>query len=227
MNFFISYKNKREQKRVLALIEKSPACKAQNELTFNDQGKCWINSQSAYFNSGWYTIEDLKEWLNGTGKIVKGETDAEKAKFFEAANFTYLAVHDYSIHYHYMSFGLLIVNPISRNYGKELVTKKITSKNHAEIICNVLGHYVNYAAEDLSSVRDKNKMVTEILHNLYGIKVCLYNLGLGYFGAVNTGDPINLNYVCDLAFSKIIHDAAKLENIKLPDFDFVINYKEK
>jgi hypothetical protein len=71
-------------------------------------------------------------------------------------------------------------------------------------------------------------MYSNIHAELQGVKETLFMLGIGYYGAVNLPeDPENLSWIADICFYKSVYLYYINNEIRLPDFDFVYNYKDK
>ena len=222
-------------------IRKHPVCRPMNSLekveNFLDGGKrIWLNPHDqTCFNFGWFTIKDYYDWMDGKGPIVKGETDDDKKKFWDVA--TFKSKYDnvaWAIISHEKDFDLIHDNyyPYSKRDGG-LVSRvnkplKNTKNNHAEIIsktlgaiCNKYNNDVMYFEPDLNS-----NFYIKIKSEMRGAVRVLYSLGVGYYGACNTPRDIeNLSWISEICLYKIAYSYFILNEIELPDFEFVRNYK--
>ena len=172
--------------------------------------------------------------MNGTGKIVKGETPEEKKKFWDYAVFLKTYKHGWMIRYYIEFFDKLIedhnpkgetFNSRSREIEKPL---KITKSNKEEIIGRIFGYMVNSLVEDFMGVDDRDDYILKRFRDeTWGAKMTLYNLGCGFFGYSNTPKTIsNLSWVPDLVIAKAYYKYLIKKGVELPDFEFVINYRK-
>jgi hypothetical protein len=217
-------------------IQTSPVCSPMNQLTESEIQKgggvhIWLNpNNQRCFNYGWFEYQDYYDWLEGRGKIVKGKTDEEKQKFFEVAKFE--KEHDYgwTVSSYKKYFPLIddsYYPKFKTGYSVERACDKplkLTSKNHEEIISKVFGSICGYYS-DLKITCNSNAQ--KCMHSeLVGAKETLFALGIGYYGANNTPEEIlNLAWAADLCLYKAFYRYFEINNIPLPDFDFVYNYK--
>jgi len=219
-------------------IGESKICMPMNKLDKENVGedgkvRLWLNPHNQKcFNFGWFTYQDYYDWLKGTGVIVKGNTQEEKDKFFEAARFEATYNYGWSIgyykkYYHYIDETYYpMCKPLS-GYINNVVDKplKITKTSHAEIIGKIFGYICNYFSDyDIENNQNQRRKIEDELH---GAKQALYSLGVGYSGACNTPEEaLNLNFAADICKYKCIYLYMLKNNVKLPDYDFIYNYKE-
>jgi hypothetical protein len=233
-----------EIEKLRIAIKESSVCKPMNDLNEseinNKEGesevRIWLNPHNQKcFNFGWFTHEDYYDWLDGGGPIVKGTTDAEKRKFWEVAVFEVLHTSAWSIGYNKKHFHLIdetYHRTITGDYGLNRYVQtplKIAKnkKNHEEIISKVFGDVCRYYGDTTVEYKigDRNYMRME--HELQGVKETLFMLGVGYYGASNLPeDPLNLSWIAEICKYKALYLYFIKNEIELPDFDFVYNYKE-
>jgi hypothetical protein len=230
-----------EIEKLRIAIKESSVCKPMHELNEsiitnkdgNEEIRIWLNPHNQKcFNFGWFTHEDYYDWLDGGGPIVKGETDAEKRKFWEVAVFEKQHEGAWSFGYHKKHFHFIdeTYRPqtdfthMSR-YSKNPL--KIGKKNHEEIISKVFGDVCRYYA-DMSyemKIGDRNYMRMD--YELQGVKETLYMLGVGYYGASNLPEePLNLSWIAEICKYKALYLYFVKNGVELPDFDFVYEYKK-
>jgi len=207
----------------LKSIKKNPVCSSMNEIKFGENGLAWLNPNNQYcFNYGWYNKQDFEDWYQGKGKIVKGDTDEEKVKYYELAVFEKKYPYATSIWYDYKFFDLIDENysPESdrNNYSlnlKNIKPLKITKDNHVEIISKVLGNIIKYYADIHMIINEHN--LAQMRTELSGARIALFSLGVGYMGACNTPQEItNLCWATDIARTKAIYLNYLKNNVKIP-----------
>jgi hypothetical protein len=109
-------KQMRIGKTVFEYLKEHPVCRPMNDpLDGTNKGKderdpdikVWINPHDQFsFNSAWCSVQDLWDWMDGKGIMVKGDTDEAKKKFWdyaclEAADQEHII---WSIRYHFRWF---------------------------------------------------------------------------------------------------------------------------
>lgn len=188
------------------------------------------------FNFGWFEIKDFEDFINGTGKIIKGNTQEEKNKFLHCAKFkedfhrSFMIIHNYNhfdkitiIQFNRYSWDSYIINPI-----------KLNEQNEEEFIKIILCSRIPYLIRELNiynRIIDKEtleKIHSEFKTEIYGMARTLELQGLGYFGAVNTPPEIrNFSWYIDVIFSYAHYIHLLEHNVEMPDFDFVLenNYR--
>lgn len=202
------------------------------EIEKDDSVVMWLNpSNQRCFNFGYFTHEDFYDWLEGKGKIVKGETDEEKAKFWEIAKFE--SEHDYgwAIGYYLKDFKYIddkyVANSkksfsIERSIDNKLVIKK---DNHAEIISKIFGEICRYHSR--YELKYQRNDLIRFESELFGAKQTLFNFGIGYYGASNMPeDPLNLNWIADICKYKSVYLNLLMNDVKIPDYEFLDNYNK-
>lgn len=209
----------------------------------------WINPHDQFsFNSSWCSIQDLEDWMNGTGIMIKGKNDEEKKKYWDYAVFE--ATRDpwgidhskWLVKYTWKWFDQFVTDfdpnnhknghgPIDMQIKEPLKLKSNRTKDHLqnkirteEVIKAMLVPFVDYIVKELE-YREWKHVRSEVENDLYGIKRTLYCLGYGYFGASNTPEEIcNLKWVSDIIFGKGIYLWLKKQNYELlPDFEWLTN----
>jgi len=222
-------------KELQELLKENPVCDSINKLEITptkDEEKIWLNPDNQNcFNYGLFTFEDFYNWTQKRGKIVKGNTDEEKQKFFEVAEFIHNHNHGWAILAYKKYFDLLdnsyypqrIINYV------ETINKfplKITKNNHGDIIGKIFGNISeDYANTELVC---NSHSYSNIIREIAGAKLVLFNLGIGYYGACNTPEDIlNLSWIGDICIYKAVYRYFIKNNIPLPDFDFVNSYNNK
>jgi len=230
-----------EREKLLEALKTNPLCSPlnsdlrENELNNEDgQGmtkRIWLNpNNQKCFNFGWFTYQDFYDWIEGHGRIVKGNTPEEKQKFWEAAKF--VAEHDYgwAIGYYKKYFDLIddsYYPERKKEWGmnsRAAKPLKITKTNHEEIISKVFGDICRWYSD--TELTYSSHLQTKIDSELMGAKQTLFILGVGYYGASNTPEEIlNLSWIADICKYKSVYRYFEKNNIKMPDWDFV--YKNK
>ena len=215
----------------------------------------WINPNNQFcFNSMWCSVEDLEQWMEGKGPMVKGRNDEEKAKYWEYALFEATPIvigegysqikiehvqwmikyhwkwfdqmeTDFNPHNHGGSLGnMRIRKPISLSHVRSREWEKQTEANR-RIIAAMYAPYVKEIEEDLEH-RDWDRMRHDMEREFYGIKRVLYSMGIGYMGASNTPEEIfNLNWINGLVFAKGVYLFLKRMNYPMPDFEWLCSRK--
>lgn len=208
--------------------------------------RVWINPEYQFsFKSGWYTKQDLRDWLNGTGIIVKGKTTAIKKKYTDYALFilsnkdedhplweiihTYKWFNQFDTNFKLdirgqgiYGINLRIKIPL-KNKSIKTVDPDENRKREEYIIINVFSHYINDIVESLE-YKKWNDIKKEYDNIFYGVKKTLYCFGYGYFGASNTPEDIsNLSYITNIIYSKALYIHYKKIGKSLPDFKWLSN----
>ena len=76
-------------KTVFDYLKEHPVCSPMNDPSKDlkdprNFDKVWINPNDQFsFNYAWCTEQDLRDWMNGTGIMVKGDTPEEKKKYWD------------------------------------------------------------------------------------------------------------------------------------------------
>jgi len=224
-----------EKEKVREALKATKVCGAINDLREmkmdNGETRLWLNPHNQkFFNFGWFTYQDFYDWTKGQGVIVKGKTQEEKDKFWEAAIFE--SEHDYgwAIGYHMKHF-----NCIDHTYWTKVkstgyslntyvdVPLKITKSNHVEIISKVFGDICRYYSS--TELTYNSFMGRKIDSEFQGSKNVLFMLGIGYYGACNTPEePLNLSWVADICKYKAVYLYLLKNGVKIPDYDFIDKY---
>jgi hypothetical protein len=86
----------------------SPMNKLEKSIEKDGIAYYWLNpNNQKCFNFGWFSREDFIDWTNGTGKIVKGNTEEEKKKFWDVAVFEKKYDMAWAFGYHKKDFHLI------------------------------------------------------------------------------------------------------------------------
>lgn len=232
-----------EREKVLEALKANPVCKPMNndlretELDNDGNGKkvrMWLNpNDQTCFNFGWFEYQDFYDWIEGKGKIVKGKTPEEKQKFWEVAKFRHEHFYGWSFIYYKKYFHLIDETyraSFKKGYMNTMMDKplKITKTNHAEIIAKVMGDCCRWYGDTTIEPKADSPHIRRMHSELDGIKKTLFLLGVGYYGAVNLPEePENLAWIADICVYKAAYLYYIKNNVSLPDFDFVNNYKEE
>ena len=219
------------------ILKSNPVCSPMNNLerTVEKDGKIelyWLNpNNQKCFNYGWFSRQDYIDWTNGTGNIVKGNTDEEKKKFWEVAVFEKKYDFAWAFGYYKKYFDLIDETYKTKQkcgYSCDTTNEaplKSTKNNHAEIIGKVMGSVCRYYS-DMEIKYDSH--IYQRMHNeLIGVTETLFMLGIGYYGACNTPcDVENLPFIIDICIYKAVYLYYVKKGVEMPDFDFVYNFKE-
>jgi hypothetical protein len=209
--------------------------------------RVWINPNNQFsFNSAWCGVQDLWDWMNGTGIMVKGDTPEEKKKYWDYAVFEKeggLGGSRWLIKYTWRWFDKFVTDfdPHSHDHGwgdraqitKPLKIKNIRTRDQAEnikrqeeIIIAMYTPFIDEIVKDME-YREWSSIRNECEKNFYGIKRTLYCLGVGYMGACNTPEEIcNLSWVQDIVFGKAQYLYFKKIGMQLPDFEWLVSRTE-
>lgn len=231
----------KEENEILKLISESTICSPMNTLKF-ENGRAYLNpNNQRCFNSGSYTVQDYRDWLNGKGNIVKGNDEEEKTLVWEYAkfcdeyyfsymitlnyNFFHLVSTDYRDNYNQDAYGF-------NNYSNRPFTPFVyDGTNKAEFISNIFGNFVISVKSELNGTYNNNgidRVYREYQMNSWGIKKTLLLMGIGYSGATNTPEEIeNLTWFSDVVFAKAYYLHLKDKGVKFPNFDFIENNRYK
>ncbi|MDD5649046.1 MAG: hypothetical protein PHF86_01325 [Candidatus Nanoarchaeia archaeon] len=227
-------RNLRIGRSILDELEDHPICKSLNDPFENIKDprdpdiEVWINpSNQTSFESGWCTEKDLRDWMEGKGKMVKGNTEEEKKKFWDYAVSLNNDREIWSILYHWRWFKKLKTNfkphkrrgDISRSYiAKKL---EVNLKNPEKTILDMYVPFIKEIQEDLKHL-DIIKVKRSYKDVFYGINRALYCLGVGSLGACNTPETIeNLSWIKDLIYAKAYYLHLLELKIELPDFEWL------
>jgi len=239
-----------EERNVVELMETVPWVSAMNESSIVEsfkkgENEFYLNpNNQTCFNFGWFTHQDFINWANGTGVIVKGETQEEKdkvmkyAKSYTELNFLifsygeHLDLFDTSEILHGRSYytGSKYFQDLSKVEDSEIVIKKFWSdlaRQVKEKLESKISYerskadwYDNYTP-DIKSIVDQVYEWTRVIS--FEKAHTLSILGHGYFGACNTPCDIeNLAWSKDLAFAIGYKEWLKEDGYELPDFKWVL-----
>ena len=123
-------------------------------------------SNSYCFNKGQYTIDDFYDWLEGTGRIVKGETQEEKDKFYYLHQFLeesdpYIGI---TTLYYYPYFDLI------KDYGSDSVLS-VGNYTDEQIICSLFSRVITQCLSDNGRLFDMLQGAELILKNIMSDKI--------------------------------------------------------
>ena len=227
--------------KVKEALKANPICRPTNDLKESEladgnnglKTKIYLNpNNQKCFHYGWFEYQDFYDWLEGKGNIVKGKTDEEKKKFWDVAVFE--EEHDmaWAFGYYKKYFDLIdeTYRPETKtNFGGEtdcLKPLKITKDNHKDIIAKIFGNVCGWYSDTTVEPESGSNAMERMDNELTGVKETLFALGVGYYGAVNLPeDPENLAWIADICKYKTAYLYFIKNEIPLPDFDFVYNYK--
>lgn len=237
MKSIISYLRKTtltELEKVRKAVKESPVCNTMcnlDESEINGEIRIFLNPfNQKCFNHGWFSHQDFYDWTQGIGAIVKGDTEEDKRKFWEVAVFEVQHDFGWSVGYDMKHFDLIdenyrIESKAGYGLGRSIKTPlKITKTNHAEIIGKVFGDISSYYSD--TELTHDSRLYTKIQSEIIGAKQVLYMLGCGFYGASNLPTEVeNLSWIGEVCIHKAVYLYFKKNNVVLPDFDFVYNYK--
>ena len=104
---------------------------------------------------------------------------------------------------------------------------KITKDNHKDIIAKIFGNACRWYSDTTIELTSDSNIMRRMDDELSGVKETLFTLGVGYYGACNLPeDPENLSWIADICKYKAVYLYFINNEIPLPDFDFVYNYKD-
>lgn len=219
------------KKSILEELKEHPICKSYNKLVFTvekgKEKKAFLNPEiQTCFNSGWFSEQDFKDWMNGTGKIVKGKTAEEKEKVWNYAKFVSENEFGWMIPIYIDYFDLILddqCDELKYYMDKELKTAlTITPENKKIIIGKILGKITNEYCENLKHSFNLWNIKKDFNEEVLGVKTALYFLGCGYLGACNTPvDISNLSWATDLSFCKAYYKYLVEKKTIFPDFGFI------
>jgi hypothetical protein len=244
-NFLKNFKSitQTEIQKLREAIKASPICKPMNDLLESELDtdgngqkiRIWLNPHNqTCFNFGWFEYQDYYDWLEGKGKIVKGKTDEEKKKFWDVAMFEHEHDMAWAIGYYKKYFDLIdeTYHPkFKKGYGfYSYIDKpmKIKKDNEKEIIAKMFGLICRDYGDTSFELTSGSNALRRMRDELMGVKITLFNLGIGYYGACNTPEePENLSWISDICEYKAIYLSYINNNIVLPDFEFVYENRYK
>jgi len=244
-------KQMRIGKTVFDYLKEHPVCDPMNDpLDGTNKGKdardpdikVWINPNNQFsFNAAWCSVQDLWDWMDGKGIMVKGNTPEEQKKFWDYAVFEKeggFGSSRWLIKYTWKWFDNFITDFEPHKHGNSDVSQirtrlkipNIRTKNilenhrrEEEIIKAMYVPFVNEIVKDME-YREWQHIRHECEKDFYGIKRTLYCMGVGYMAACNTPEEIrNLNWVQDIVFGKAQYLYFKKIGMELPDFEWLVN----
>lgn len=189
-----------EQKRfdkltTVEILENVPRCKTYYYELVNDSSSIEYVRINPYYqesyNIGRFTREDIIDWAHGTGKIVKGSTEAEKLQ--------------YSLFVDNMldekcGYGGINGKKWNHLFSYDIGHSINDNSTHSDIIKNIFSYQVMrmqsaFGDEDEQAIRTDWDSIS------YGILYTLNAHGIGFCGATNTPEILeNLSWVRDVAF---------------------------
>jgi hypothetical protein len=148
----------------------------------------WLNpSNQKLVNFGWYTVEQLREWLNEEPNEIVSEENWPKLKFF----CRHTNIH--SLIYSYKEFFLGIKpDCMLDNCNKKIIrnTPKYYNEDFNKIIAHILFLYTRDLKEQIDyrgkTIEELDSPRREVDERVFGICESFVLLGMGYFGACNT-----------------------------------------
>jgi hypothetical protein len=195
------------------------------------------------FNYGRFTLQDIIDWSNGTGVIVKGKTQKEKDKFMKYA----LAYKELDINLFIYDMYLDILNTDVMLYCKSKYSSSyyqdLSNAEETEVIRLVLSNIARQAKEELSSkigylkFKNPNASIIDTVKSIkekydkisYTTCHTMSILGKGSFEASNTPQRLdNLSWAKELPFVTAYYEFMKETGYDMPDFKWVKqNYYKK
>lgn len=201
------------------LLKNSNICLSYCDLHFDlhdEKYVAWLNPHSQFcFNYGWFEYQDFVDWINETGKIIKGKTQKEKDDFWFLAKFN---AKDKSYHLSSILYDLKFFNMINENFTNTDEILKIKKSNHDIIIGNVFGRIINWYMTSYNFDENWEKLNSE----LSGAGMALISLGVGQYGACNVYQYGNISWFIELAMSKAKYLNLVYHKEKLPNYDYFV-----
>jgi len=218
----------KEYKKVLEEIKLSNLSMCNLEVS--EDGFVWMNpNDQECFNAGWYSMEDFKNFLNGTGKIIKGKTQEDKYKFLEYYRFKKTYHSAWSICYSFPYFDKIREENFKTRWNGYIEERiKICHKNPEEDIMKIFGYFIPSIVSSLDifgKICDEeryNIVYKEYRNIFYGIGTALMLQGYGYFGYTNKpAEVYNFSWYRDIVFAYSYYKHLLEMCVKMPDFNFV------
>jgi hypothetical protein len=173
----------------------------------------WLNpNEQTAFEYGNVTHQDFIDWANGTGIIVRGETQDQKDKFMRYAKA--MTQYDLSLSiYAGHLWKLDDDSPTVIDYGryrKNGARKSINlskRRDSKDVIREMLSTFVQPSLRDIKDCIEWGRDLRDISRKnkdfMYAVCQTLAKGGHGYFDACNTPTEIdNLSWSVDLVFAK-------------------------
>jgi len=221
MKIFKNFKKVVKSERQI-LIERCNAMHlAMNTIEFNNshdgQDLCWINpNDQDSLSAGWFNEQDLLDFLQGKGRIIKGRTDEEKQKFWDYHVFHQTYPQAWCLYWYNIKHFDAVIEWQSKRQQLSGINSRcanplsVKETNHRIVIGKIFGEKCYQLALDLMDNGHTKESFERILsmyrHEIWGVKKTLFNLGLGYFGCSNTPQEVeNLNWIAEIAEYKAIY----------------------
>lgn len=231
-----------DEMSIFEIITTVPHCKTMSPSPKDLDGTeelIWLNPYNQEcFNSGRWTVQDFRDWANGTGRIVKGDTQEEKdhVMFYAQMRDTL----DYRIFIYHKYFNLLEGHEMAEREGGWSMSRRIKNpikgKNLAELYYNlaldVKSDLRTFDYDPLAQDDYTKKSFTRTMEGLrkevWGNLRTLYFLGHGYYGASNTPQSLdNLAWASDLIIAYGYYLFLEECDVKLPEFELVRSLRYK
>lgn len=194
----------------------------------------WINPNNQIsFRSASVSKEEILEWMEGKGPMVKGKTKEEKEAFWKYAKWESEAPPEYKIIVFDAKYFDIIKSDFKyqnlRNTGlRSSIKKPISLKKYKsddlrkkQIVLDMYFPFIDEIKSDLYH-RDIPSLKREYNSIFYGIRRTLFSLGIGYSGASNTPEDIlNLSWISGIIFSMAIYNFLLETQQDLPDFKWI------
>lgn len=195
------------------------------EGILDSEERYWVNpNNQTSFVSGWFSHRDFIDWANGTGKIVRGETQKQKDKFMrydKAYSELDLQLFIYSKHldlidsesktvsggsskWGYKHRHLAYKNPInlSNRRDSSTVIKELYSSLVPSILRDIKDQY-SWGRREQDPKRWLDNLRKRHQDEMHGTCRVLAMGGHGYYDACNTPTELeNLSWSKDLVWAK-------------------------
>lgn len=221
---------KKKKTSITSIINSFDHCSVINSKTImdadsNGEKSVWLNpNNQKCFNYGNFELQDFIDWSNGTGKIVKGETQDEKDKFMEYAEARKTLDSSLFIYFDYLDLidDTKLTAPSTLNQNFDWINR---DNDDMSIVKSLLSSFVPELVRELSymKVEDVKKQHQA---GFWPISKSLSLLGYTYIGASNTPTEIrNISWAWNLVFAKAYYLHLLESDVKIPDIKFVHEYK--
>ena len=204
------------------------------EIKSDDSGEfVWVNPNTEEaFNHGWFTKDDFKDFLNDTGRIIKGKTQDDKERFLKFSEFKETYNSAWMIIHNFEFFDKIEIHGFKRNSWDSYIDNpiKFTKTNTGKSIKRIFGSLIPNIIHDLDALggicdkRQFDRIYKEYRYESYGVGVTLMLQGFGYWGACNTPCKVeNFAWYRDVVFAYAYYQHLLNNGVEMPDFKFVLD----